>query len=158
MNKISIRATVAAVAAGAVLASGLAFASGSMHASTTKDLHDAMLGEAFAALKYQAFADAARANGNTELALLFEATAKVEREEHFAEHLKLAGVVGSDRANLADAIGGENYETTDMYVQMARRARAAGDATIAEHFAEVGKDEAGHRDAFKAALAATPSK
>lgn len=56
-------------------------------------------------------------------------------------------------SHLRDASKGENYETTEMYPQMARRAEAAGDKAVAQYFREVGKDEAKHRDAFKTALA-----
>jgi rubrerythrin len=118
----------------------------------------AMQGEAFATLKYMAYADAARAHGDAQLAQLFENTAKVERDEHFAEHAKLYGLVGSDADNLRDAIKGENYETTEMYPEMAKRAGAAGDKEVAQHFREVGADEAKHRDAFKAALAKLTTK
>ena len=38
--------------------------------------------------------------GNTELADLFEKTAKAERLEHFAEEAKRAGLIGNDQANL----------------------------------------------------------
>ena len=52
---------------------------------TMEDLSTAMHGEAFAYVKYLLYAEHARKNGNTELAELFEKTAKVERFEHFAE-------------------------------------------------------------------------
>ncbi len=120
--------------------------------TTIKDLQDAMLGEAFATLKYQAYADAARSRGNVEIAELFERIAKDEWHDHFKGHAALAGLVGSDIENLQDAIHGENHETTMMYPDMASRAEAAGDTKVAAHFREVGDDEAGHRDAFQAAL------
>lgn len=113
---------------------------------------DAMHGEAFATLKYMAYADAARARGNVKLADLFERTASVERREHFAEHAKLYGLAGSDSQNLKDAIKGESYEAVGMYPQMAQRAENAGDKEAAQHFHEVGADEAKHRDAFQATL------
>jgi rubrerythrin len=158
MKTISLRTALATFGVGAVALSALAYAAGSLHASTTKDLMDAMHGEAFAGAKYMAYADAARAHGNPQLGDLFERTAKVERQEHFAEHAKLAGLAGSDADNLRDASTGENYETTEMYPQMARRAEAAGDKAVAQHFREVGKDEAKHRDAFKAALTKLEAK
>jgi rubrerythrin len=120
--------------------------------TTRQDLRDAMQGEAFAYLKYRMYADAARARNNIEIADLFERIANVEWQEHFAEHAGLAELVGSDAENLRDAIEGENHETTIMYPQMASRAEAAGDTPAAAHLREVGEDEAGHRDAFRAAL------
>lgn len=156
MKASSLR--TALVIGGMVALSGLSYAAGSLHESTKKDLMTAMQGEAFATLKYTAYADAARARGDAQLAQLFENTAKVERDEHFAEHAKLYGLVGSDADNLRNAIKGENYETTEMYPAMARRADAAGDKEVAQHFREVGADEAKHRDAFKAALAKLTAK
>ena len=152
MTTISLRTAVAGFAIGAVLMGGAGYAAGTLHASTKKDLLAAMQGEAFATLKYTLYAEAARAHGDANLAQLFEDTAKVERDEHFAEHAKLYGLVGSDADNLRDAVEGENYETTEMYPAMARRAAAAGDKEAAQHFREVGADEAKHRDAYKAVL------
>ena len=39
-----------------------------------------------------------------------------------------------------------------MYREFAEQATAAGDDDAAARFAEVGRDEVGHRDAFAAAL------
>jgi rubrerythrin len=139
-----------AVTALAMFAALPALAEPPIHESTRKDLEDAMKGEAFAYLKYLAFAEQARKDGHPDIAELFERTAKVEREEHFAEHAKRAGLVRSDAENLGDAIKGENYETTTMYPDMAKRARAAGDIEAAKHFEEVAGDEATHRNQFKA--------
>lgn len=119
---------------------------------TTKNLTTAMKGEAFASAKYQLYADRARQGGNNELADLFEKTAKVEHFEHFKEESELAGLVGTDQANLKDAIAGESYEVETMYREFAKQAEAAGDKEAAKLFEEIRKDEAGHRDEFKAAL------
>lgn len=117
------------------------------------DLEAAMKGEAFAFAKYSLFAEEARAHGHAELAALFERTAKVELTEHFREHAALAGLTSaSDDQHLRDALAGETYEASKMYPDMADRARQAGDTRAAERFAEIGKDEARHRDAFAAAL------
>ncbi len=124
-----------------------------LNPKTQENLSTAMHGEAFAFAKYTLFAEHARKAGNTELADLFEKTAKVERMEHLREEAEIAGVVGSDEDNLKDSIKGENYETTTMYPQFAAEAQAAGDKAAAERFAEIGRDETKHRDAFKAELA-----
>jgi rubrerythrin len=158
MKTISLRTALVVFGVGAITLSGLGYAAGSLQASTKKDLMAAMQGEAFATLKYLAYADAARAHGNPQLAALFESTAKVERDEHFAEHAKLYGLVGSDADNLRNAIKGENYEATQMYPQMAQRAEAVGDKGVAQHFREVGADEAKHRDAFQSALGTLTTK
>ncbi|MBI5091857.1 MAG: rubrerythrin [Candidatus Hydrogenedentes bacterium] len=123
-----------------------------MNPKTQDNLLKAMHGEAFAFVKYTLFAQKARQNGREELAALFETTAQIERLEHFAEEAELAGLVGNDDDNLRDAIQGESYEVDTMYREFAEQASAAGDADAAARFAEVGRDEMGHRDAFKAAL------
>ena len=83
---------------------------------------------------------------------MFEATARTELSEHFAEEAELAGLVGDDEANLRDAIGGEAYEVETMYRTFAEQAQAVGDNAAAARFAEVRHDETRHRDAFTAAL------
>jgi rubrerythrin len=144
-----------------ILAAALAsFAVGRTTAGTAQELNQqtrenlsaAMHGEAFAYAKYMLYAQHAREGGHTELANLFERNAQVERFKHFAQEAILAGLVGSDEANLRDAIAGENYETTTMYPTFARQARTAGDTNVAGHFEQIGKDEMAHRDEFQAAL------
>lgn len=121
--------------------------------TTTDNLATAMHGEAFAYAKYMLYAEHARQNGNEPLAKLFENTARTERFEHFAEEARLAGLVGSDADNVADAMRGEAYEVETMYREFAENAAKTGDKTAAERFAEIRNDEAKHRDAFKAQLA-----
>lgn len=125
-----------------------------MNQQTLQNLSTAMHGEAFAYVKYLLFAEQARRTGQPELADLFEKTAKTERFEHFAEEASLAGTVGSNAANLRDAIKGENYEATTMYREFAQQAEQAGDHEAAQRFEEIRNDEAKHRDAFSAALSA----
>ena len=123
-----------------------------MNLRTQKNLVTAMQGEAFANVKYMLFAEHARKNGNPELADLFEKTAHVERFEHLAEEAALAGLVGSDAANLGNAIEGETDEVDRMYREFAEQAAADGDHAAAKRFTEIRGDEMGHRDAYKAAL------
>ncbi len=152
MKFVSLRAAILAFGVGAVALSGLTYAAVILQSSTKRDLVDAMHGEAFTILKYMTYADAARANGNVELADLFDTIANVERQDHFGSHAKFIRLVGSDADNIKDAIKGENYETTQMYPQMARRAEAAGDKSGAQIFREIGADETKHREAYQAAF------
>ena len=78
MKTISLKAALSGVAVVAVAASGLAYAADTLQPSTKQDLMHAMQGEAFATLKYMAYADAARAHGNKELADLFDRVAHVD--------------------------------------------------------------------------------
>jgi len=123
-----------------------------MNAQTQANLLTALHGEAFAYAKYTLYAEHARQQGRKELADLFEATARTELFEHFAEEAELAGLVGDDAANLREAIGGEAYEVDTMYRTFAEQAQAAGDNAAAARFTEVRQDEIQHRDAFTAAL------
>lgn len=125
--------------------------------STRQNLLTAMHGEALAHAKYLLYADHARQSGHPRLAALFERTAAVEREEHFAEEGVLAGLVSSDRDNLREAAQGENYEAETMYPEFAARADRAGDQEAADRFREVARDEARHRDAFNLALRTDPA-
>ena len=148
-------AALGTVAAATIVTAAVGFAERQQKhpAEVQKDLETAMKGEAFAYAKYMMFAEQARAHGHPQIAALFENTAKTERLEHFREHAELAGLVSSsDADNLRDAIAGENYETTKMYPEMAARAAKAHDDQAAARFAEIGKDESKHRDAFTAAL------
>ena len=124
-----------------------------MNKITKANLSTAMHGEAFAYAKYMLYAERARQNGNTELAQLFENTAREERLEHFAEQAELAGIVGTDADNLENAILGESYEVETMYRDFAQQAADVGDQAASERFAEIRNDEIKHRDGFKAALA-----
>lgn len=123
---------------------------------TLDNLMTAMKGEAFAYAKYVLFAEHARKNGRPDIAAAFERAAKTERFEHFAEEAALAGLVGSDRENLLDAVAGESYEIETMYREFAQLAFEAGDRQAAERFEEVRQDEIEHRDLFRAALETLP--
>lgn len=125
-----------------------------LNLGTRENMVTAMHGEAFAYLRYMAFAKLARDNGRIELADLYEAIAGVERNEHFAEQAALVGLIGTDADNLRAAINGESYEVTTMYPSFAQQAESVGDTKAAELFREIGNDEKGHLDA----LSASPEK
>ena len=151
-TKLAI-ATLAVVATSFTIGHIVAQTEKKLSEKTAGNLSTAMHGEALAYAKYLLFAQHARKDGNTELALLLERTAKTERFEHFAAESKLAGMVGSDADNLQDAIKGENYETTTMYRKFVEQAEQDGDHQVAQRFEEIRQDEMKHRDAFAAALA-----
>ncbi len=123
-----------------------------MNPRTKEHLITAMHGEAFAYVKYMLFAARASKNGNRAIAELFEKTAAVERLKHFAEEAELLGLIGTDVANLRDAIAGESYEVETMYRDFAAEASADGDYPTAARFEEIRNDEADHRLAFEEAL------
>lgn len=117
--------------------------------STRKNLESAMHGEAFANLKYLQFAERARMGGNEKLALLFEESANVEANEHFAREADALGLVADNATNLADAVAGEHYESTKMYVEFAEQADKAGDRKVAELFRQIAIDEDDHYRQYK---------
>jgi rubrerythrin len=116
---------------------------------TRQHLAAAMHGEAFAQLKYLRYAEQARKQGNAELAALFEESANVEANEHFAREADALGLVGTNQANLADAMAGELYENTQMYIAFANQAEKAGDAKVAALFRQIAEDEGDHYDHYR---------
>ena len=65
-------------------------------------------------MKYAIFADIAEQEGYPEAARLFRAISFAERV-HATNHLRELGGIGDTAANLKTAMGGENYENTEMY-------------------------------------------
>ena len=90
-------------------------------------------GESQACVKYRYYASQAKKDGYVKIQNIFEETSKNEKE-----HAKLwfkalhGGKVPTTTENLKDAAAGENYEWTDMYVEMAKDAREEGFIDIAE--------------------------
>ncbi|MEU6535676.1 ferritin family protein [Streptomyces sp. NPDC047000] len=123
-----------------------------LHARTLADLATGMKGEAFAYASYSLFAVQADREGRPAVGRLFRATADTELNEHLRQAAALAGTVGTDAADLRQAISGETYEHQVMYRRFAAQARADGDLMAARLFTELAADEGRHRDAFRAAL------
>lgn len=125
---------------------------GGITAATRDDISSAMHGEAFAYAAYMLFAEEARRNGRPEIGELFEATARTELLEHFAQQAALVGLVGTTADNLRSAIEGESHEIDVTYPTYAEHARAAGDGAAAERLEEIRRDELDHLEAFREAL------
>lgn len=123
-----------------------------MDTQTYENVLAALHGEAFAHARYLLFADAARRRGDDRLASMFEGIAAVELLEHFAELAELADIVGTDEDNIRSAIQDENAEVEARYPQFAAQARAAGEAAVAERFAEMADDEREHEKTLEQAL------
>jgi rubrerythrin len=121
---------------------------------TEANLKAAFAGESQAHTKYQYYAGKARKDGYVQIAELFEATAKNEKE-----HAKIwfkflhGGEVPSTPENLKDAADGENYEWTDMYAEFAAKAREEGFTDIAFLFEKVGAIEKEHEMRYRKLLA-----
>lgn len=141
-------------------ATGIA-ATSELAPQTRKNLDAAMHGEAYANLKYRAYAESARKAGNEDLARLFEEAADVESKEHFAREADAVGLAGFNTRNLADAMSSENYENTKMYIGFADDAEKAGDTKVAKMFRQIAADEGDHYLQFKEAfvkLTTAPTK
>ena len=119
---------------------------------TQANLSTAMHGEAFAYAKYTAYAAQAARTGHTAIARLFSGTAQVELREHFAGFAVLYGLVGTNAANLKDAISGETTEHTTLYPGFARQAYRDHCPAVGKLFTEAAADEGGHAAAFTTAL------
>jgi rubrerythrin len=85
-----------------------------MRKMTQANLEAAFAGESQAHMKYLVFADKAQEDGFPEVARLFRAIAYAERV-HATNHLRALGGIGNTADNLGVAMGGENYEVTEMY-------------------------------------------
>ncbi len=122
---------------------------------TNDDLMQAAQGEAFARLKYMAFAYQAMEEGMPKIAQLFAEAAGAETI-HGITHLKAAGFVKSTIENLRSAVEGEQDEVDEMYPQMIARAEeeAAPNKDEAVNAYRVAMErEAVHNKMFSDALA-----
>ena len=120
---------------------------------TEKNLNAAFAGESQARVKYQFYASKAKKDGYEQIANIFEETSDNEKE-HAKIWYKILhdGGVPSTTENLKDAIAGENYEETEMYVKFAKEAHEEGFEEIAKLFEEVGKIEAEHEKRYQKVL------
>lgn len=90
---------------------------------TADNLMKAAQGEAFARLKYMAFAQRAMEQGHPEVAQLFEEAAGAETI-HGINHLLAMGFVKSTKENIDAAASGEQDEIDEMYPRMIEEAKA----------------------------------
>ena len=89
---------------------------------TEANLNAAFAGESQARVKYQFYASKAKKEGYEQIASIFEETSDNEKE-HAKIWYKILhdGGVPDTTENLKDAIAGEEYEETEMYVKFAVR-------------------------------------
>lgn len=118
---------------------------------TEQNLKDAFAGESQARNKYTYFASVAKKEGYVQMSHLFEETAGNEKE-HAKIWFKLLGGVGDTQSNLMEAAGGEHYEWTEMYPNMAKDAREEGFDHIAELFEKVAAIEKEHEERYNTLL------
>jgi len=115
---------------------------------TIENLRAAFQGESEARNRYTFFANIARDEGYHYIAKIFEETAENEKY-HALEEIKLLLGDRSTLENLKEAVGGENYESEDMYPRFAKEAELEGNQAAAILFTQIAKIEKQHRDRFR---------
>ena len=120
-------------------------------ADTKANLEEAFAGESQANRKYLFFSEKADEAGNKQLARLFRAAAEAETV-HARNHLRVLGEIKSDKENLQAAVGGENYEFTEMYPGFIAQAKAEGNQKAENSFDLANRVEKIHHKLFRTAL------
>lgn len=155
---MKLSATIAAALVGLSLFASSASAEGPAASNTLSErtrtnLDAAMRGEAYASLKYLRYADVAEAFGHPEIAKQFRDASNVEANEHFDREAYALGLGTTDAADLKEAIAGESYEASKMYIDFANQAEADGDLKVAAMFRQIAADESTHAAGYKSSLA-----
>ena len=124
--------------------------------STNENLQEAFAGESQANRRYLFFAEEADKAGNKQIARLFRAAAEAETV-HARNHLKVTGTIKSAKENLEAAVGGENYEFTEMYPGFIEQAKAENNKDAEWSFDVANKVEQIHHRLFQEALSGLES-
>lgn len=120
---------------------------------TEKNLLAAFAGESQAHTKYLYYAKLARKDGYSQIADIFEETAKNEqRHARIWYNMLHEGTPLHTNDNLKDAAAGEHYEWRDMYAKFSQTALEEGFAHISALFQQVGKIEKSHEERFEKLL------
>ncbi len=119
---------------------------------TERNLWSAIVAEALAYLKYNAYAHKALEEGHPEVAQVFQEVAGAETI-HGLNHLRVSGEVGTTLENLRTVTAGEAKELTTIYPRMIREALDEGRGEAARSFSLAMERERHHLRAFAEALA-----
>ena len=118
---------------------------------TDRNLWNAIVSEAIAHLKYNAFAHRALEEGRPEVAQVFQEVAGAETI-HGMNHLRVSGDVLTTLENLRAVTEGESKEYSTMYPKMIQDALDEGRQDAAESFALAMDRERHHLEVFTQAL------
>ena len=118
---------------------------------TEKNLWNAIVSEALANLKYNAYAQRAMQEGHPEVAQIFQEVAGAETV-HGINHLRVTGDMASTAENLRSIIEGEAQEAATIYPMMIREALEEGNQEAADSFTLAMERERRHLEAFTEAL------
>ena len=119
--------------------------------TTEKNLWSAIVSEALANLKYNAYAQRAMQEGHPEVAQIFQEVAGAETV-HGINHLRVSGDLATTAENLRAIIEGEAEEAATIYPRMIREALAEGNQDAAGSFTMAMERERRHLEAFTEAL------
>ena len=118
---------------------------------TERNLWNAIVAEALAYLKYNAYAHKALEEGHPEVAQVFQEVAGAETI-HGLNHLRVSGDIKSTLENLRTVTIGEAKEFSTVYPRMIQDALAEGQSAAAESFALALERERHHLEVFTQAL------
>ncbi len=124
----------------------MSYADGVM-SKTDRNLWNAIIGEAMALLKYNAYAVKALEEGHPEIAQIFQETAGAENI-HGMNHLRTAGAIKSTLDNLKEVTSGEAKEISSRYPRMIREALDEGRRDAARAFTVAMDRERHHLEGF----------
>ena len=119
--------------------------------NTEKNLWNAIVSEALANLKYNAYAQRAMQEGHPEVAQIFQEVAGAETV-HGINHLRVTGDMASTAENLRAILEGEAQEAAIIYPRMIREALDEGNREAADSFTLAMERERRHLEAFTEAL------
>ena len=118
---------------------------------TDKNLWSAIVAEALAYLKYNAYAHRALEEGHPEVAQVFQEVAGAETI-HGMNHLRVSGALDTTSVNLRTVTEGESKEYSTMYPKMIQDALDEGRQDAADSFALAMDRERHHLEVFTNAL------
>lgn len=118
---------------------------------TERNLWSAIVAEALAHLKYNAYAHRALEEGHPEVAQVFQEVAGAETI-HGMNHLRVSGALDTTSANLRTVTEGESKEYSTMYPKMIQDALDEGRQDAADSFALAMDRERHHLEVFTDAL------
>lgn len=124
---------------------------------TERNLWNAIVSEAMACLKYNAFVHQALSEGHPEVAQVFQEIAGAEII-HGMNHLRVSGDVKSSLENLRTVINGEAKEISTRYPHFIREALDEGRMDAAETFTLAMDRERHHLELFTGALETLEAK
>ena len=124
---------------------------------TERSLWNAIVSEAMALLKYNAYAHKALEEGYPEVAQVFQEVAGAETI-HGVNHLKVSGDVKSSLDNLRNVVQTESREIIAKYPRMVRDALEEGRSDAAETFNLAMERERHHIEVFNKALEGLEAK